>query len=66
MRERTHLEAGITGIEDIERELSDNLELLELGEAEGDAVGDLRAQSSQETARELRGIRPGTTSNCRE
>ena len=37
MRERTRLETGIAGIEDIERQLADNLELLELGEAEGEA-----------------------------
>ena len=37
MRERTRLDTGITAIEDTERELADNLELLELGEAESDA-----------------------------
>ncbi len=37
MRERTRLDAGIRGIEMLSRELAENLELIELGEAEGDA-----------------------------
>ena len=36
MRERTRLEAAIDGYRRIERELDDALELIELGEAEGD------------------------------
>ena len=36
MRERTRLETGISRIDDFEIRLSDNLELVELGEAEGD------------------------------
>jgi peptide chain release factor 2 len=37
MRQRTRLETGIARIDDFETRLSDNLELVELGEAEGDA-----------------------------
>ncbi|MBN9434211.1 MAG: peptide chain release factor 2 [Bosea sp.] len=37
MRERQGLEDGIRAVEASERELADNLELIELGEAEGDA-----------------------------
>ncbi|MCX5479707.1 peptide chain release factor 2 [Kaistia geumhonensis] len=37
MRERQSLEDGIRAVEASERELADNLELIELGEAEGDA-----------------------------
>ncbi len=36
MRERQQLEDGINGIRRLETQLSDNLELIELGEAEGD------------------------------
>ncbi len=36
MRERTRLETGITSVDEIETELSDNVELIELGEAEED------------------------------
>jgi len=37
MRERTRLEQGLKAIDDMERELSDSLELIEMGEAEDDA-----------------------------
>jgi len=37
MRERNRLEGGIATIDDMETELSDNLELIELGEIEDDA-----------------------------
>ena len=37
MRERQQLEASITAIEGIETDLSDSIELIELGEMEGDA-----------------------------
>jgi peptide chain release factor 2 len=37
MRERTRLEQAIGGYRRIEREVAENLELIELGEAEGDA-----------------------------
>ncbi len=37
MRERTHLEASLDEIDSFERELADNLELLELAESEDDA-----------------------------
>jgi peptide chain release factor 2 len=36
MQERQHLETSITAIEETERELNDTLELIELGEMEGD------------------------------
>jgi len=36
MRERTRLETAISAYSDLERQLSDNVELLELGEEEGD------------------------------
>ena len=37
MRERTRLEGGIRALDELERELADNLELIELGEAEDDS-----------------------------
>jgi len=45
MRERTRLETGITSVDEIETELSDNVELIELGEAEedGDVVVEAEA-----------------------
>lgn len=36
MRERTRLEEGIGSLDKMERDLADNVELIELGEAEGD------------------------------
>ncbi|MBA5776480.1 peptide chain release factor 2 [Stappia sp. F7233] len=36
MRERQHLDDNIGGVRKLERDLADNLELIELGEAEGD------------------------------
>ncbi len=36
MRERNQIEAGLKEVHDIENALSDNLELIEMGEAEGD------------------------------
>ncbi len=36
MRDRTRLEAGINSVDNISRDLTDNVELLELGEAEDD------------------------------
>ncbi len=37
MRERTRLERGIAAVDDVQRDLTDNVELIELGEGEGDA-----------------------------
>jgi peptide chain release factor 2 len=37
MRERTHLEGGLGEIDSFEQELADNLELLEMAEAEDDS-----------------------------
>ena len=36
MRERTHLDTAVNGYRALERELSDSIELIEMGEAEGD------------------------------
>ena len=51
MRERTRLETGIKALEALERELADGVELVELGEAEGedDVVGE-----TEESLRRLR------------
>ncbi|CAO3442923.1 Peptide chain release factor 2 @ programmed frameshift-containing [Azospirillum argentinense] len=38
MRERTQLETSVNGYRALERDLSDSLELIEMGEAEGDAT----------------------------
>ncbi|WP_148294448.1 peptide chain release factor 2 [Azospirillum sp. B506] len=46
MRERTQLDTSVAGYRALERDLSDSLELIEMGEAEGDAtvVADAEAQ----------------------
>ncbi|MBY6264631.1 peptide chain release factor 2 [Azospirillum sp. 412522] len=46
MRERTQLDTSVSGYRSLERDLSDSLELIEMGEAEGDAtvVADAEAQ----------------------
>ncbi|MBK1840945.1 peptide chain release factor 2 [Azospirillum sp. YIM B02556] len=46
MRERTQLDTSVSGYRALERDLSDSLELIEMGEAEGDAtvVADAEAQ----------------------
>ena len=36
MRERQQLEDGISGVKALEKQMSDNIELIELGEEEGD------------------------------
>ena len=38
MQERTSLEDSLSGIGKVERELEDNIGMIELGEAEGDAA----------------------------
>ena len=38
MQERTSLEDALTGIGKVERELADNIDMIELGEAESDAA----------------------------
>lgn len=57
MRERTHLEQSISTVKNIERELGDSLELIEMGEAEGDGqiVSDAEAslRGLRETARKM-------------
>ena len=45
MRERTRLDEGITSVDATGRDLADNLELLEMGEAEGD--GEIVAEAEQ-------------------
>lgn len=37
MRERQQLDDGINGVRALEQQLTDNIELIELGEEEGDA-----------------------------
>jgi len=50
MRERTGLEDGLKEIDNLARDLSDNLELLEMGEAEGDAGIVAEAESALNAA----------------
>ncbi len=52
MRERTHLEQSLAEIDEIETGLADNLELLELAEAE--AEGDV-AQEAEQALRKIKG-----------
>jgi peptide chain release factor 2 len=52
MRERTQLEQSTAAVYALERELSDNLELIELGEAEGDAVVVADAEAALDALRE--------------
>ena len=53
MRERTRLEESLEEIDSFERELADNLELLELDESEDDAavVGDAEGSLKKHQAR---------------
>mgnify|MGYP000358972425 CR=1 FL=1 len=53
MRERTQLEAGIKEIDDFDTTLSDNVELIELGEMEGD---DEIIAEAEETISSLRNV----------
>ena len=46
MRERTRLDSSLSEIHDLERELADNLELIELAEAEGDAETAAEAEAA--------------------
>ncbi len=65
MRERTRLDAAISGYRELERELIDNLELAELGEAEGDeavvddTVAALRALAGRVRRRRLEALLSG-------
>jgi peptide chain release factor 2 len=52
MRERTHLEAAITEAEALSRDLNETLELIELGEAEGDQEIVAEAEAALEGLRE--------------
>ena len=54
MRERTHLEKSMSDVRALEQELADNLELIELGEAEGDA--DVVAEAHQALARQQKRV----------
>jgi peptide chain release factor 2 len=51
MRERQHLEDSINGLKRVETQLSDNLELIEMGEEEGD--GDI-VREAEAALKELR------------
>ena len=65
MQERTTLEDGLTAIDRVERDLSDNIELIELGEAEGDesviaeAAGALDGLKLELARRELEALLSG-------
>jgi len=67
MRERQRLEAGVEGYRTLERALSDNRELIELGEAEGDrevvaeAEAALSSLKLQAEAREIEALLSGET-----
>jgi len=50
MRERTGLEDGLKAIDDLSQELADNVELLEMGEAEGDTDIIAEAEAALEIA----------------
>ncbi len=50
MRERTGLEDGLKAIDDLSQELADNVELLEMGEAEGDDEIIAEAEAALESA----------------
>ncbi|HJN25970.1 MAG TPA: peptide chain release factor 2, partial [Rhodospirillales bacterium] len=50
MRERTQLEDGLKAIDELTRELEDNIELLEMGEAEGDEDIVAEAEAALEIA----------------
>ena len=53
MRERTRLEEGLGAIDDLGRDLIDNVELLEMGEAEGDEGIIAEAEAALLAARDI-------------
>jgi peptide chain release factor 2 len=53
MRERTRVDRQVTELRAIERELADNLELLELAEAEGDAATEAEVEKALSALRTL-------------
>jgi peptide chain release factor 2 len=53
MRERTQLEQSIGAVREIERELADNMGLIEMGEAEGEPSIVAEAQAALEATKEL-------------
>ncbi len=65
MRERTKLEQNIAAVREIERDLADNLEMIELGEAEGEASivaeaeGKLKAVKALAAQKELESLLSG-------
>src|SRR4051794_32288440 len=69
MQERTALEDQLTAIDRIERELDDQLMMIELGEAEkdqkaiGDAEGALKALKAEVARRELEALLAGEADN---
>ena len=65
MRERTRLETALNDLRDLEQSLSDNLDLFELGDAEGDeevvsdAIAAIRALRDKAAERELETLLSG-------
>ena len=57
MRERTQLDQNINAVREIERDLADNLGLIEMGEAEGEPTIVQEAESSLAAIKELAGKR---------
>jgi peptide chain release factor 2 len=53
MRERTQLENGIKAVDQVGRDLADNIELLEMGEAEGDSGIVTEAEQALEGLRKV-------------
>jgi peptide chain release factor 2 len=53
MRERTHLEESINGYKSLAQELDDNIELIELGEAEGDTDTVAEAEAALKSVRDI-------------
>lgn len=53
MRERTHLEDSINGYKSLAQELDDNIELIELGEAEGDTDTVAEAEAALKSVRDI-------------
>ena len=68
MQERTSLEDALEGIGKVERELTDNVEMIELGEAENDAdvvteaENALKALKKEVARRELEALLSGEAS----
>ena len=65
MRERQSLDDGVNGVRRLERQLADNIELIEMGEAEGDqaivadAEGAIKAMSGEVRERQIQTMLSG-------